>query len=351
MKASLMLIVFTCLSGQLFSEEVPLEENAVKGAEDSILEFNEEINGFKRVKNLYDLMYQPVQGTFFGSTESLNKVSKQSMYYQAIDYANSKTSISAINQKLGYSYNSEIIIGVGLSYLIDSTTTFDYGSASTLNGKSFKSKEKGFTEPSIFLSKRIKSQEADNFNIDVAVSFSPKIGNSKSATTNKVGNALRGANEIDFDFDIGKKDAVTSWVAGLSYTRTGEAKNEKVEISADQTISDVFNVFGANFTYQWIINRDFEINLLGEVLFLGETNTKNQYSSIKNEIEGATMTNFGPTFILNYSANVIFELSLIATGIGDRVLKQTNTITGNVAQLEYNQLTSGSFNLATKYEF
>ena len=63
------------------------------------------------------------------------------------------------------------------------------------------------------------------------------------------------------------------------------------------------------------------------------------------------MTNFGPTFILNYSPNVIFELSLIATGIGDRVLKQTNTITGNVAQLEYNQLTSGSFNLATKYEF
>ena len=190
MKASLMLIVFTCLSGQLFSEEAPSEENAVKGAEDSILEFNEEINGFKRVKNLYDLMYQPVQGTFFGSTESLNKVSKQSMYYQAID----------------------------------SLTTFNYGSVSPLNGKSFKSKEKGFTEPSIFLSKRIKSQEADNFNIDVAVSFSPKIGNSKSATTNKVGNALRGANEIDFDFGIGKKDAVTSWVAGLSYTRTGEAK-------------------------------------------------------------------------------------------------------------------------------
>lgn len=340
MKISLILIGFIALSGQAYSEEKMFDEIILKA------------NEIETTRPLYSLMYYPAKGTFFGSTESMNSTYEQSLYYQSIEFANTKTLRSSVNQKIGYAYDSSTLVGIGINYQLISNSTSNYGAASTLSGKNLRSKdEKGLQDPSIFFRKKIKSQEVDNFDADFSVSFSPKTGAALSSTTEKSGNALRGSNELVFNANIGKNNYRTSWVAGLVYSRTGTAKRESALISEDQTIVDAYNVFGTNFIYQWIINPDFEINLNGEINFIGETNLTNQYSKTNRKVEEVTVASFGPTFILNYSPKLSLQLGFLTSSYSQRLLEQTDTNTGNVKVLELSQQTEGAFNLAAKYQF
>ena len=340
MKPIFLLVTFILLSGQLHSQEIVSDEDVLK----SYL--------VKQTTPLYNLMFYPAKGTFIGSTESINTVSRQNIDYDITNFAKTKTSNSLIKQKLAFAYNSNTLIGAALKYQVVSNTTSNYGFGSSLNGKSIKSKnEKGLKEPSVFISKKIQSQDTDNFDVDFAVIFSPKIGTAKSSTADKAGNALRGANELEFNFNIGKRNYQTSWTAGLVYSRTSEAKSENALTPENRTTTEVNNVLSGTFIYQWVMNSDFEINFNGRVAFLGKTNSTNQYSNTVNELDGATVITLGPTFILNYSPHLIFQLGLLTRGSSERVFKQTDSVTGKVNLLDYNQLTSGSVNLATSYAF
>ncbi|AUN97399.1 hypothetical protein DOM21_14465 [Bacteriovorax stolpii] len=307
----------------------------------------------KEPKRIYDLMYLPVQGTFFGSTGFGGKSSTTNYQYLLRDFLKVESRESTLEQSLGYSFTSTTMAGLSVAYQYDSEIKNAYGPGSTLNGTHTKSvKMKGLKDPYIFMRHRFSEAENDSGrDIDLYLSLSPKTGDSKIATTTLEGNAKRGASELNLAIDIGQKRADSAWTARFAFQGVTEATVVDAGDPADKTIAEAYGLLLGEFKYQFIFNPKFALNLGAGLGVLGERKQNNTDQEFKNVYDSTGLVTLALDLVFTPAENFSFIFAMKGMGIMEHDLKQTDLSDGSVTTLTVEQDSKGEAFLGMAYQF
>jgi len=156
-------------------------------------------------RNIKDLMYQPLKGTFFWMSGIGVGNDEIEYTYLGTKLADIEREYTAINNTVGYSFTDNFLFGVKLSYVLDDKTSTKYGAASILDGTTITTKNEGRTDPTLGFSYRAFSQKERNLNADVTFSFTPKTGDSETGSADKKGNEFNGGHVFEAQIQLGKK--------------------------------------------------------------------------------------------------------------------------------------------------
>lgn len=301
---------------------------------------------------IYDLMYFPPVGTFFGESSLKYRNSKSELDFNTVEVYKNSSNETSVEQTMSYVFASSTMAGISLDYQIDGKTTTTYGVASTLNGMSAKSKSStGLGEPSLFLKDRLKNQNDWSYNLDLGVSFSPKLGDAKTATTTAKGNGYRGASELSITAEIGRKEEAYQWKALVNYANIGKGKSKSGSDSSDINESDSHSVFSLGYVYQFNLRPEIELNLNAAVLFIGEQEIKNTHDATAVSIDSVTGVAVGPELIFNINPKMIVNLSYTFVSTEDVTVRELDTTTSTTLTLESKDNISHLLSLSAKYEF
>lgn len=304
-------------------------------------------------RNIYDLMYLPVQGTFFGSTSLVGRSATVNFQYQDRNFLKIESNESVIEQAVGYSFTSTTLAGLNVAYQHDSENENIHGPASTQNGsRSHAAKDKGMKDPAVFMRHRFSEVENDSGrDIDFILSFSPKTGKSVVATTSQEGNAKRGASELLLGLDIGKKTADDAWNVKFSYQMTTKATVSEAGNSANETINDAYGILLGEFKYQFVFSPKFALNLGAGLGVIGKRDQKNIGEEFKNEYDSSGVFTIAADLIFNPTKDISVRFGLKGTGIGEYDLKQTDLSDGSITKLTIEEDSRGEVSLGVGYQF
>lgn len=304
-------------------------------------------------RNIYDLMYLPARGTFFGSTTYKATSNTTNYQYLGRDFIKVESDTTSVEQEFGYTFTSSTLVGFGIGYQFDSEAKSKYGPGSNINGTQNNSaKEKGMEDPSVFLRHRFSESEADSGNdVDLVLKVSPKTGKSKGSTLTAEGNAKRGASEITLGVDLGKKTANNAWNARLSYAMTTKATTESAANSNNRTTADAYGILAAEFMYQWVINPKFAINLGAGLGVIGKQEQENLFGDFKNHYDSAGLFIFNADFMFNPTPDISLQFGIRGVGIGEHDLVQTDISDGSHTPLTVEQNATGEATFSAHYQF
>ena len=304
-------------------------------------------------RNIYDLMYLPAQGTFFGSTAISSHHSTTNFQYLATDTEKVETSTVSLQQEFGYSLTSTTFLSLGIGYQLGSETTRKYGPGSILNGEETKTaKEKGMEDPSLFLRHRFsEAQTSSDRDIDFFASFSPKTGNAKSASTQVEGNAKRGSTRIQVGLDIGQKTLSNAWNARFSYVLRTKGTSESARNPNYKTVADPNGFLSGEFTYQIIFNPKFVLNLGAGLGMLGIRESENKVGEFKNKYDSAGFISLLAGVMYNPTPNISLFFNMKGFGVVEHDLVQTDTSDGSKTTYKVEQDSNGEVVLGTAYQF
>lgn len=138
-----------------------------------------------------------------------------------------------------YGLLDNLAIGAAFKQVLDSSNEVTFGPASLSYGTKYKTKSKGWSDPTFLLTYRAAEQNLAPVTVDLMIGYSPKSGDSIEATTTKDGNSKRGGDSTDLGIEIGKKYTNSSFTAGMMALFNGRTTSREVD-STEKTTGDAY---------------------------------------------------------------------------------------------------------------
>lgn len=185
-------------------------------------------------RGVSDIMYLPEAGTISTGISITSLIQDSDITYLGPNYSSTETKTKDLDLSIGYSVNDNFSFGLEVPFTLSSDSTTTYGPASVANGQSASSKSSGLQDLNLIAKYRILDQKDSATNLDLTVEFSPKTGDSESASTTTEGNAFRGGSDMEITLEFGKKYKELQFRAYAGLMLNGETETKDL---SDNTIS------------------------------------------------------------------------------------------------------------------
>lgn len=155
------------------------------------------------------------------------KYTGKNLYSQTISGVSYSTSLA-----YAYAENSAFVFNLPLTGT--QNTEITYGPASTSNGATDKTTNKGMSNPTIGLT---GANIGTKYNFKYGISYRPSIMTAKSSTTNVDGNLAESQSQLGTFISIIKKSEQTEFGGTLSFTSNGNGKRENASTGVQSDVS------------------------------------------------------------------------------------------------------------------
>jgi hypothetical protein len=305
----------------------------------------------KSEKELNDLMYLPEAKTISGTTSIDFSKTEVELSTTVGMVSKIKNDSTTLKQVLGYSINDNSLIGITLAQLLSSKTTYTYGAGSNRPNTSADYKDEGFTDPYVNIKERILHQSDKVFDLDLLVSYSPSLGKHKEASTAVKGNAYRGGDLFQLGIDFGKKYSDKSWKLSAGVDLFGKQKSQDATNTNEITETDSRVDINVGFSWQWVFNPTFTLNLNTELGVLAEQTEINTIGDSKIVLDPDNTFSIGVDCIFNISKKFAIDLNFAGKSHSEGNMQLTTISTGAGTTLKSKDYAEGLFSVAAKYEF
>lgn len=162
---------------------------------------------YENSRQATDLMFMTSAGqgvtiADYSSTTNENEVKEQSTKQL---FAKSKDTAGEISFLAAYGISDRLYAALKIGYLVAKDTKTNYGPASTNDGLTTNTRSQGFEGFDIGAKYRLLEQETAKLNMDIGLSYSPKMQTGKNAEVNKKGDGYRGGDLTSVVFQVGNK--------------------------------------------------------------------------------------------------------------------------------------------------
>jgi hypothetical protein len=280
---------------------------------------------FASERSLYDLMYLPKAGTFFGSTDGLALWGKSTTHSDTVgDVADLKYSGLAVQQTVGYSLLDNLFVSASMSYQsVGVEKDVKGGSKDTFT-------HVGESDPRIDARFRVMDSE---YLFDILVGGQIATGDSKSATAKKDGNNKDGGHVANVALEFGNKSQDFQFSTQIGYKHFFEATNKTEGLTTKSNAHSAYNFKGS---VQYALTQQSFINPFAELIF---TNAYNHDIGSKNS--QTTQIDLGAEY-----KYLVFENLLLRAGI--KYTNMENQVTDGIEVREDMILT---FLAGANYQF
>lgn len=248
----------------------------------------------KDERDIYDLMWLPRKGIFYGAT----KVTFEDQNFERKvpgDPVKVHQSSQLISQALGYSLSDRLSLQVESDYLMRRKVTFtpDQGSETI-------TEDKGLGEPSIAARWRIFSQERNSLNIDLVPQATYSRGKFERGTGLEEGNNLNGGQSYSLKLEVGKKYQKFQWMSYAGLMKVDEAKGKDLRTLEEQTQSE-YSVYQAGLRVLAPIESEEKYFLMGGFNYAreGSSTLSDRASRAKSEATSRAFFEGALTYLRN----------------------------------------------------
>jgi hypothetical protein len=287
-------------------------------------------------RNINDLMYLPVGGTFYGQTSLDALAGSSDLSVNGDKYSTTKTTGTSASQAVGYAFTDRLFLSAGVDYSFKSTSKTDYETQADDTSDS-----KGLGDPSVAGRIRVMEQKDGSINLDLLPTYSFSSGPSKSDGNS--GDNKNGGTSYGLDLQGGKKfsDLQVSAGIGWSHSDISTSKDTSTGTKSKSPASDSYNF---NISVQKFLKEKLYLNLLGGLVFFPAEKSKSSGSTIKTPTRVTSI--FAGQLGYLVLPNVTFEGGLALVATSDYQAKDDSGNKYDVEKLSYALL-----NATLKYQF
>ncbi len=258
MKNLIILMLFISLKA--FSQKAPKEKLENK-KQSPILE-----------SKIIDLVFFPNIKKYYFSAGYSQTILNQETNIQSRGFSERKLTFNNFQYQMLYGFSSKWAGGIGIEYETNTDRT-SYGIASANNGLVEVEKSKGFEDPIFAFIYNPMGIDKNEYNMNFAFTFAPKIQKAKHATTSKDGNSARGNTALSTEINWGKKGSFSwAWTLGLIYE--GEEKSVSSENTNSTIITSSYMSILIENKLQWILSSKYSIDLFSTFYRVGDYEIK-----------------------------------------------------------------------------
>lgn len=260
-------------------------------------------------RKIYDVMYLPKAGTFFGATEAAYIYGKATLNQEGVgDIADVDVSGYGVKQTLGYSLTSQLFLSASMSYeALESDVDLK-------SGGSDKIKANGESDPSINARYRLME---DTHILDILAGATISTGDSKVGDADKDGNIKQGGHSFDLGLQYGQKHADMQYAFTFLATHFMEATEK------DSTSKVDLNAHNAYKFQADVLNNLFEKAFLRSFASLTFTEAFNDEDS--NKTEQQTEIRLGTEFQYALSADLLLRAGVSYLNVENNVQEGVET--------------------------
>ncbi len=267
-----------------------------------------------------------------------------------------KHELSTLKENINYGVIDNLEIGLGIGYQLSGKESYAYGPFSSFNGKNVTLKESGIINPSLNSHYRLFSQAEKFSNVDLLISYTPKIGTSKNATasisgnniTTNIGNAIDPNSNLSLGINFGKKYTNMAWRIGVREQLYSSGKSEDVNDSTSTINHSSYSDLLVDGSWQWTFSNKYILNLNAGFGNMGEK-IENYSSGTKVTWDKKSYSVSGLDFKYILQKNVLLSLGFSS--------KSYNTFNWNDTSLtsptrtEASNISENILNFSVKTEF
>lgn len=290
-------------------------------------------------RDIYDLMWLPRKGIFYGSTQ----VTFEDQNFERQVPGNPgkiQQSDQTLTQIFGYSFLDRLSLQIKSDYLFKRkvTETPDQGSETI-------TEDKGLGEPTVAARWRILSQERNSFNLDLVPEYTYSRGKFERGTGIKQGNNLQGGSSYSLILEAGKKYTKFQWMTYAGFANLEEAKGNDLRTSEEVTVTSN-SLYQAGLRVLAPIESEEKYFLMGGLNYAreGASTLSDRASSVKTDASSRAYFEGALTYLRN--DHIAFTGSFELGAISDFSL--TDQL-GNKTRYENGSYTS--FSALARYQF
>jgi len=189
-----------------------------------------------------DLIAFPNAGHATVGAKFFSSAIEYTWQYQSREYSKGEILSKGIDYEAGYAFNDYWGARITAEQEISGNSKVTYGPATSINGQTYEYKSSGFDDPEFEVIYRAMDISKDKFDMNIKVSFSPKLQDAESATFSKKGNNAKGGRTFGVEIEWGSRGPSFSWMVGFDLTNYGTAESKDAE---DGEITEVtsYNTF------------------------------------------------------------------------------------------------------------
>lgn len=261
---------------------------------------------FSSFADISDLQYFPSKGKYFSETQLGSGKTEREITFEGRVFSSSSISDSAISEEIGYGVADNLYFSVLATYTFNDKVLTKWGPGSTLSGVTRKFESKGPHDIELNAKKRLLNK--DSKNLDVTVTFSPKTGGAKDASTTKKGNQYRGGAFLSAEIEYGGKIDKMQFV-GVGYIGHNLTRKETDLSDNSKTKYESSTDLGIGVRGQYFVNERYYIGGLLGIAMRGKVD----YSSAgtKSSIDFDT----GFTYSILWGYELIKDKALVSLGV------------------------------------
>jgi hypothetical protein len=250
-------------------------------------------------RNIFDVMYLPQGGTFYGSTEAAYAYGQSTLHSDEMgDVADFELNGYAVQQTVGYGMTSKFFATATISYEVGELRVDPKG------GESYTQKSKGESDPS--LNAKYRLVESD-YLLDVLAGAVISTGESKLATEDKDGNIKQGGASYSLGLQLGQKIADIQHAFSFIVTHYVKAEEDGVKLNAH-------NAYDFRFDF---MNPLFQKTFLRSYISMGLNEGFNDENGTR--LEQATRLGLGSEFQYLCSENLLMRMGLSYLNVENQV--------------------------------
>lgn len=236
------------------------------------------------------------------------------------NYSENETKSSGLDYLAAYAFNDKWAAQVSFEQLLSRTSTTTYGPASSTPapGTISKTKSEGFNDPSFRLVYRAMDISEHRYDMNISVSYSPKVQDSEIGNSNKKGNNAKGGSSLAGSIEWGRRDVNYSWSAGLEFLNFGEAEAKLIS-SGDKVKSTSYNAFSATGSFQWLITSGLTFQLDLAIASNGDFEVISQNGN-RVKYEGSTNVGLGGSGHILLVPDTYLSLGVQSVALGERTV-------------------------------
>lgn len=245
---------------------------------------------FANSRNLFDVMYLPQVGSFYGSTEGAYAYGKSTLHVDGIGDA-AKTTLNgyAVQQTLGYGISSKLFVTGVMSYEVGEVEVDEKG------GPTSKQKSKGESDPSVNAKYRLIESE---YILDLLAGAVISTGESKLASSSRDGNIKQGGHSFNLGLQLGQKISAYQYAFTFGVTHFLKAKEDGNDLNTH-------NSYDLRFDF---LNPLFEKAFLRSFASVGINEGFNDENGVR--LEQSTKLGLGTEFQYLVSEGLLFRTGL-----------------------------------------